>query len=269
MPRAGSHVALRRELCGWLSPTWRSLSSHSLVLSPRFPAGVAALPLCKAACGSRLESSRARWPVGVEWLLFSPSQISTPSAPAHSPLADEEGHGRSEAKRRTGERGGWAGSKPTATSFPPACIPLSLRCPLAWICHRRLDPILSALPSRGSAIGVDGRGGSGDLFSSRMDPVISPLPARADPPLATTGGADPAASPTVTTTIGGRGLTQFPASAAAATAKLPRMASRATSCSSCSGRGAWWVPTRLCCRSWNPGRCIPRLVSSRGRAAAD
>uniref|UniRef100_A0A0D9YTG2 Uncharacterized protein n=1 Tax=Oryza glumipatula TaxID=40148 RepID=A0A0D9YTG2_9ORYZ len=36
-----------------------------------------------------------------------------------------------------------------------------------------------------------------------MDPVISPLPARADPPLATTGGADPAASPTVTTTIGG------------------------------------------------------------------
>ncbi|EAZ23394.1 hypothetical protein OsJ_07089 [Oryza sativa Japonica Group] len=71
-----------------------------------------------------------------------------------------------------------------------------------------------------------------------MDPVISPLPARADPPLATTGGADPAASPTVTTTIGGRGLTQFPASAAAATAKLPRMASRATSCSSCSGRGA-------------------------------
>uniref|UniRef100_A0A0E0CW19 Uncharacterized protein n=1 Tax=Oryza meridionalis TaxID=40149 RepID=A0A0E0CW19_9ORYZ len=38
---------------------------------------------------------------------------------------------------------------------------------------------------------------------------------------------------------GGHGLTQLPASAA-------------VELSSCSGRGAWWAPTWLCCRSWTP-----------------
>ncbi|BAT00694.1 Os07g0228300 [Oryza sativa Japonica Group] len=48
--------------------------------------------------------------------------------------------------------------------------------------------------SRGSAVGGDRRGGSGDLFPSRTDPVISPPSSRADPPLAAMGGVDPATS---------------------------------------------------------------------------
>uniref|UniRef100_A0A0E0LUC9 Uncharacterized protein n=1 Tax=Oryza punctata TaxID=4537 RepID=A0A0E0LUC9_ORYPU len=69
-----------------------------------------------------------------------------------------------------------------------------------------------------------------------------------------TRGADPAASPMVTTVMVGRVLTQLPASTAAA--ELPTMASRATFCSSCSERGAWWAPTQLCCTSWSPGRSL-------------
>uniref|UniRef100_A0A0D9ZMK2 Uncharacterized protein n=1 Tax=Oryza glumipatula TaxID=40148 RepID=A0A0D9ZMK2_9ORYZ len=48
--------------------------------------------------------------------------------------------------------------------------------------------------SRGSTVGGDGRGRSGDLFPSRTCPVFSPPASRADPSPATTRGLDPATS---------------------------------------------------------------------------
>jgi hypothetical protein len=154
MPRAGSHVALRRELCGWLSPTWRSLSSHSLVLSPRFPAGVVALPLCKAACGSRLESKQGALAGGsrVAALLSLPDlhplgSGSLASGRRGGPRAERSEAADGRARRVGGEQtnGDLFPSRmhpvvsplPSCVDLPPAPGSHPLRPPLARIRHWR------------------------------------------------------------------------------------------------------------------------------------